>query len=309
MERVAGVVRLIRPLRAVTLAMSVGGDQSSSLRPSAGPGRPGVRGAAAPGRTRGERRRAQGGEICDDGLRTWPGLAGYPDRSRSRLDARPVPSHAASGSGSRPDRAATADRQPERAGEAGLAKLPSGLGWPGGPRAAVPPRAADHGAADGGAAYGGAPTVVRLTVVPPTTVPPTTVLAGRHGRTGGRPGGGGLSWPAGTSGAGSGRAAGSPAGAVSRGTGIHSGGRHPGWPDDKTGQESETAMAEGRAWTSADQEAAGGGLETDSGRSLTGRARHAGPDADLGSQEAGAAGPAGSGSRSTPRSPGRPGRR
>ncbi len=54
-------------------------------------------------------------------------------------------------------------------------------------------------------------------------------------------------------------------------------------------------MAEGRAWTSADQEAAGGGLETDSGRSLTGRARHAGPGADLGSREARAAGPAGAG--------------
>ena len=54
-------------------------------------------------------------------------------------------------------------------------------------------------------------------------------------------------------------------------------------------------MAEGRAWTSADHEAAGGGLETDSGRSLPGRARHAGPGADLGSREAGVAGPAGAG--------------
>ena len=43
--------------------------------------------------------------------------------------------------------AATADRQPERAGDAlAWAGLPGGLGWPGEPRAAVPPRAADHGA-------------------------------------------------------------------------------------------------------------------------------------------------------------------
>jgi chromosome partitioning protein len=54
-------------------------------------------------------------------------------------------------------------------------------------------------------------------------------------------------------------------------------------------------MAEGRAWTSADQEVAGGGLEADSGRSLPGRARHAGPSADLGGRQTGAAGPAGTG--------------
>jgi len=88
---------------------------------------------------------------------------------------------------------------------------------------------------------------------------------------------------------------GPPAGAVSRGTGHHGRGRHTGWPDDETGQESETAMAEGRAWTSADHEAAGSGLDTDSGWSLTGRPRHAGPDAGLGGREAGVPGQAGAG--------------
>jgi chromosome partitioning protein len=88
---------------------------------------------------------------------------------------------------------------------------------------------------------------------------------------------------------------GSPAGAVSRGTGRHGRGRHTGWQDDETGQESETAMAEGRAWTSADQEAAGTGLDTDSGRPLPGRARHAGPGAGLGSREASVPGQAGPG--------------
>ena len=54
-------------------------------------------------------------------------------------------------------------------------------------------------------------------------------------------------------------------------------------------------MAEGRAWTSAGQDPANGGLETDSSRSQTGRARHAGPGSDIGSREAGGPAPAGAG--------------
>jgi chromosome partitioning protein len=49
-------------------------------------------------------------------------------------------------------------------------------------------------------------------------------------------------------------------------------------------------MAEGRAWINADQEIPGSGQTTGAARTLTGRARHAGPGADLGSREADVAG-------------------
>ena len=182
----------------------------------------------------------------------WPE---YPDRGYSRL-TRPPGGEA----GPRRDpgpasgAAATADRQPEQAGTgaAGLVRMPGGLGWPGEPRAAVPPRAADHGAAGDGAAGDGGAAADGVTDQGATDygagwAARPDLPAGREaedypGRLetaaqvrGGPPG---------------------QPGAVSRGTGSDSGGRHPGWPDDETGQESETAMAEGRAWTSADQEAA-----------------------------------------------------
>ena len=229
----------------------------------------------------------------------WPE---YPHRSYSRL-ARPSGGEAVArrdpglGQGA----AATENRNPERAGEVGPAR-PGGLGWPGEPRPAVPPRAADHGAGDHGAADHG----------------PGDRRAADHGA--GEHGGDRGAADHGTADRGAVRAdrpasrpaedypgrlesaaqvrdeqPGLRAGRVSRGTGIHSGGRHTGWPAGETGQESETAMAEGRAWTSADQEAANGGLETDSSRSQTGRARHAGPGSDLGSREAGVAAPGGAG--------------
>ena len=233
----------------------------------------------------------------------WPE---YPDRSYSRLTR---PSGGEAGPRRDPGRAAgaaaTADRRPEQAGTAGLVRVPGGLGWPGEPRAAVPPRPADHGATDHGATDHGA-TDHGATDHGATDHGATDHGATDHGATDhgagwaarpSRPGRDAEDYPGRLETAAQVRdeQPGQPPGAVSRGTGNHSGGRHTGWPDDETGQESETAMAEGRAWTSADQEAAGGGLETDSGRSLTGRARHAGPGADLGSREARATGPAGAG--------------
>jgi chromosome partitioning protein len=191
-----------------------------------------------------------------------PGL-GWPERANrgsSRLGsspgAQPGPRR---GPGAAADRPASTGPQPGGASYRGLGERLAGLGWPGEPRAAAPPRAADHGA--------GQPR-------------PDQAAAGNHPDR--------LESQARDRG----QQQDSP-GSVSRGTGVHSGGRHTGWPDYETRQESETAMAEGRAWTSADQEAAGGGLETDSARSPAGRARHAGPNAGVGGRDAGLTGSAG----------------
>ena len=66
-----------------------------------------------------------------------------------------------------------------------------------------------------------------------------------------------------------------------------------GWPDYETEQESETEMAEDRAWMNADQKMPGGARTTDAVRMDAAgmrtpavRARHAGPGADLGGRDA-----------------------